>query len=101
MSRKTAADLAEDMAGLAHDIRTRAMDEVRRDIADELREHYAGATPDAEDHVLSAMRESEPVRKIAQLKGLLDRFEEDGVPADFYAGVAFAAAMLLDKDFDY
>lgn len=112
MTRKSAADLAEEMADLAHEVRRRAAEEIRTDIAREIEDRYlgrpgmnrniyAGRHPD--DCVVEELADN-PALRIPVLQAALARFNDedgDGVTADFRAGVLFAVRLLTDSDFDY
>ena len=111
MARKSASDLAEDLAGLGEEIVKRATAETRKYIALEIEEQflgtprasrktYGGRHPDAcivealEDTSAASMQDP-------RLQAALDRFVQDGPSDDFRAGILFAVRLFADPDFDY
>jgi hypothetical protein len=112
MTRKSAAELAEGLAETAHEVRRRAAEEIRDDIAREIEDRYlgrpgtnrsvyAGRHPD--DCVVEELADN-PALQVPVLQAALARFNDedgDGITADFRAGVLFAVRLLADPDFDY
>ncbi|GAB4590335.1 hypothetical protein [Nocardia sp. IFM 10818] len=113
MTGKSATQLADELADIAHEVRRRAADEVRADIAQEIEQRflgrqgldrsvYAGRHPD--DCLLLELADNPALQKIPTLRAALQRFDDedgDGVTADFRAGVLFAVKLFADPDFDY
>src|SRR5690242_15238483 len=109
MAKRSASDLAGELAELGEEIRRRAVAETRRDLAREIEEQfvggpavsrrtYGGASPD--ECVVEALGEV-PTLRDPRLESLRDRFEEEGVSADFRAGVLFVVRLMADPEYDY
>lgn len=105
MAKKTSQDLAEDIAGIAEQIRDRAIAETRKDVADSLKEQYlgdkrvprstfSGSSPD--DCIIETLK----FMSDAQLKALHDRFSSEGVSEDFRAGLLFAIRLAGDPNYE-
>jgi hypothetical protein len=101
----SAGELAECLGWLGEEIQKRATAQTREEVADALRDQFVdrshtyvkfnGTTDDA---IVEALRLSKQTK--GQLVGLADRFDNDGVPADFRLGLAFAIAMIRDDEFE-
>ncbi|WP_329073506.1 hypothetical protein [Amycolatopsis sp. NBC_01480] len=111
MAKRTASvsDLVEQMAGLAEEIKTAAVNETRKYVAMGIEDHlikatdrqtYSGMTPD--ESIVEALREFPTLRE-ARLQAALKRFEanEDEVTDDFRAGLLMAIRLFADPEYDY
>ncbi|MEV6073424.1 hypothetical protein AB0L82_43340 [Nocardia sp. NPDC052001] len=110
MTRKSAADLAEDLAGLGDEIRRRSGQETRAEIAREIEDRFLGrpgadrsvyAGRDPEDCLLLELTENPALTAVPELRAAHERFETEEVSDDFRAGVLFVVRLLTDPDFDY
>ncbi|MGW6730218.1 hypothetical protein ACWF9G_30330 [Nocardia sp. NPDC055029] len=110
MAKKSASELADELAGLGEEIRQRATDEARTDIAQHIRDmfvggpkidrkSFGGASPDACIHEF--LDDHPSLQKDPLLKATAKRLDEDGINDDFRAGIAFACRLFADPDFDY
>ncbi|WP_330186008.1 hypothetical protein OHB26_39465 (plasmid) [Nocardia sp. NBC_01503] len=113
MSRKSATELADDLSDIAHEVRRRAAEEVRTELAREIadrflgrpgqdRSIYGGRHP--EDCLLEELADNPALAKVPELRAALERFDSDdreGVTPDFRAGILFAVGLLTDLDFDH
>ena len=111
--RKSASELADELAGMGEEIRQRAVDETREDLAQEIRDQftggpkvsrrtYGGQSPaacieEALDHMKSAGQPPMP----PELAAVAERIERDGVPEAFTAGIQFAARCMEDLSFEF
>uniref|UniRef100_UPI0037C5C900 hypothetical protein n=1 Tax=Amycolatopsis benzoatilytica TaxID=346045 RepID=UPI0037C5C900 len=111
MAKKSASELADELAGLGEEIVKRATAETRKYVAQEIEEQflgtpraarktYCGRTPD--DCIMDALTDDEAASlKDARLQAVRERFEEDGPSDDFRAGILFAVRLFADPTFDY
>lgn len=102
----TASDLAECLGWLGEELQKRATDQAREDVADALRDWFIDRshtyvkhsdTPD--DSIINALRLSKET-KSSRFQAVADRFDEDGISADFRLGLEFAIAMIRDSEFE-
>lgn len=102
----TASDLAETLGWIGEEIQKRATDQAREDIADALRDQfidrsntYVKHSDTPTDSIINALRLSKET-KATRFQDLVQRFDEDGISADFRLGLEFAIAMIRDSEFE-
>lgn len=103
---RTADDVSEQIAELMEEFENKLRAETRRDCADELRDRFVDRSHTkvsypmpVQDQIIEALRIYKSLGAAA-FKGVADRYDEDGVPADFRLGLLFAINLLKDKDFE-
>lgn len=110
--RRTSDELASEVAGLAEEIRQRAIDETRADLARAIEDQFVGrpglsrreygwtAPQDSVLEVLAALV-AEGRKLPAPLAAVAAKAEDDGVPPGFVAGLLFATQLMADPQYDY
>lgn len=108
-SRKSASELAGELAGLGEEIERLARDETRVYLGRHLEEMFVGGpkvgrrefghrSPQA---CVEDMLAEPGLREIPELAAFAARLEDEGVTEDFTAGILFAARLMQDTTFDY
>lgn len=108
-SRKSASELAGELAGLGEEIERLARDETRVYLGRHIEEMFVGGpkvsrrqfgyrSPQA---CVEDILEEPALREIPELAEFVAALEEEGVTADFTAGILFAARLMQDTTFDY
>lgn len=109
MTKMSARKLVDELAGIGQEIYDRAQMEAREYVAREIEGRFLGwpgqdrrahADRHPDDCLFEELTEN-PKLQVAALREITERFERDGVSADFRAGVLFAVRLLADPDFDY
>ncbi len=110
MAKKSASELADELSGIGEEIRQRATDEARTDIAQHIREMFIGGPKidrksfggDSPDACIHEFLDDHPsIQSDPLLEAAAERFDENGISDDFRAGIAFACRLFADLGFDY
>ncbi|MFD8104343.1 hypothetical protein ACFV24_32900 [Nocardia fluminea] len=108
-SRKSASDLAGELAGLGDDIERLARDETRVHLGRHLEEMFVGGPKVGRGQFghrspwecVEDMLQEAPLRELDGLAEFVAKLEEDGATEDFTAGILFAARLMQDTTFDF
>ncbi|MFE6925963.1 hypothetical protein ACFVAV_33470 [Nocardia sp. NPDC057663] len=110
MAKKSASELADELAGLGEEIRQRATEEARKYVALAIEEMFLGGPKvnrkqfdnrSPEDCIFEFLEEQASLQSEPTLKAALNRLDESGISDDFRAGILFACRLFADPDFDY
>lgn len=110
MAKKSAAELADELAGIGEEIRQRAVDETREYVALAVEETFLGGPKvnrtqfgnrSPEECILEFLEEQPSIRNEPMLKAAAERLGENGINDDFRAGILFACRPFADPSFDY
>lgn len=111
--RKSASELADELAGMGEEIRQRAVDEAREGVAREIRDQFAGGPKVSRrtyggrspaaciEETLDHMKSEGQPPMPPELAAVAEQIERDGVPTAFTAGIQFAARCMEDLEFEF
>lgn len=111
--RKTASEMADELAGYGEAIRERAEEETRKYLPRQIEEQFAGKpgvsrasfggrSPAAcIEEALEHMRSEGQPPMQPQLAAVVEQIEQDGVPEAFTAGIQFAVRCMEDLSFEF
>lgn len=108
-SRKSASDLAGELAGLGDEIERLARDETRVYLGRYIEEMFVGGPKVSRRQFgerspwecVQDMLQEDALRELPDLAEFAARLEEEGSAEDFAAGILFAARLMQDTTFDY
>lgn len=108
-SRKSASDLAGELAGLGEEIERLAQHETRVYLGLHIEEMFVGKPEVSRRQFghrspwecVEDMLKEPALRDVPDLAEFIARLEEDGATEDFTAGILFAARLMQDTTFDY
>jgi len=108
-SRKSASDLAGELAGLGDEIERLARDETRVHLGRYLEEMFVGGPKVGRAQFghrspwecVEDMLKEDALRDLPDLAAFAARLEGEGSAEDFVAGILFAARLMQDTTFDF
>ncbi|MFD3464752.1 hypothetical protein ACFWVM_34060 [Nocardia fluminea] len=108
--RKSADELAGELAGIGEQIQRRTAEETRQGLAREIEEQFIGgangrsafAGQSPTECIVSALEDMRAEGKAPpELEAIAEEIERDGVPEAFTAGILFAARCMDDLSFEF